>query len=462
METNLFYLLLLTCILIIIFPEWNRARWKIDSFAVSGVLPEFCPWCWERQYHSPYATTCPEFNSERPYFGNLDDLLSPLGAQNCFILLNNFLNGNYPPPTVPVAVRYQNIEELHFQNRGSKSSLKLDEDIEMYFNRQNHPRHSINWLELQENYTTRPINLLHYSGKIRPWNCQAHVQLFPNVQLFEYFTIPPIFWYNGDSRLFKLIPSSVPKLKILITQELLHLEYRYNCWWTTNVVARWILNNDCEKSINAHTVLLAGRVKPNPFVSTLLGGSGYIIVELELQKAPCYAPFGNVFFYYKYLQPDAFTLKLDDLSNIQNLSEFALSKYQDLKDLLGNWGLVDIINHLKNEIGDYINFCDNDGVYAGSPSLFKSAKEKISHLHFHLWLGLFVDNPPFVTCVRGKLSTVYISEGDIDLQMKYWEPIFKFKVLPEQFLNSVPSPTFPVITQSSINSFKFVCCGKRG
>lgn len=257
----------------------------------------------------------------------------------------------------------------------------------------------------------------------------------------------------------------------------------------TFLLQKWIMDNDCTFSWNAHTVLLInqvnitfsngtkinaassanGRSTSDPFSVLFIkpvkvvpketpGNPVVMLGETKLIRFSCIAPyspgFGHIMHVPKYYQPDTKSLLIEDLQNPEHLSDLTFSAY-------GNpitWDDSVIYNFHNVPSGDRVNFCEHN-VSAQLPRF--SAEEKMIHAHQHLWIDILSNytmvakSPPFISCIDGR--------PDYNTFLSYHSvPHYKLHLETTKTINDDAPFSLLFRTRVPLASIRFVSCGKRG
>lgn len=143
-----------------------------------------------------------------PFISNLNILVNIFERNVCFILLDNYLNIDIPPFNFPTVVRH--LDKIYCKKNTSKIFYSSNEDL--IKNRKTYPK-----------FCAR-LDLFRLSMHIKPWNCQAHIQIYPKLKLFDLKSIiyPQIFNYkiSINSRLWEFMePSALQLVNILILEK---------------------------------------------------------------------------------------------------------------------------------------------------------------------------------------------------------------------------------------------------
>lgn len=138
---------------------------------------------------------------------NLNVLLNIFGRRICFILLDNHLNTDMPFLDYPTVIRH------------------LDK-IDCVKNTTDFLHRSSNYLpekQYKRPKTCARLDLFELSSGTKPWNCQVHIQKYPEWRMFyqKFIIYPKIFYHtlSINSRFWEFMePSIVPHVNILILQ----------------------------------------------------------------------------------------------------------------------------------------------------------------------------------------------------------------------------------------------------
>lgn len=157
----------------------------------------------------------PPIDKRRLYVLNLNDLLQPLCAQNCILVLDNLLKGDLISPRIPLIIRqFEVAEKCGIYSLNYITSWIADSANIIYNASQEQ------WKATYLGFS--PVDLFQHSSKTKPWKCQVHIQLFPHFNHFfaNWVSLPPIMMeYNSvDENFLNMMPSGIPQIKVLITQ----------------------------------------------------------------------------------------------------------------------------------------------------------------------------------------------------------------------------------------------------
>lgn len=180
---------------------------------------------YKNNYFSFYNNNSNEIQTNVHMVSNLNDLISPLVSQRCFVLLDNHAKVSILPLNSPFVIRRMEKILLHkpiFGNRRiwlptgtiPRMSLVLSNYSTLHspFSLYLH-----NLSDLSSHSIISCIDLLQYSPQSKPWNCEVHVHLYlPIIHHSQKLikTFPAAFSRFSSSEPQKFLFRGVPNLYI--------------------------------------------------------------------------------------------------------------------------------------------------------------------------------------------------------------------------------------------------------
>lgn len=144
---------------------------------------------------------------------NLNDLLTPLCSQNCFLVLDNFLKRHLISPRISLIIRQFELAETCNHLGPTRDTIWIADSTIIY---------NANDEQLWAKYLGFSlVDLFQHSRKTKPWRYQIHIQLFPHRHvLADRNPLPPIMMESNSAKenFLNMMPSMMPKMKVLITQ----------------------------------------------------------------------------------------------------------------------------------------------------------------------------------------------------------------------------------------------------
>lgn len=370
---------------------------------------------------------------------NLNNYLIPLGNQNCFVVLNNFENVDLPKFSHPVMISsselFVHINNTHYGNQVSEF-FWLPPSLHYKVASGTDSCQMSKFLVHNTFYAVcLKINLNHYAPFIKPWNCEAYFDLFPNLPYFYSVWGPPY----SSKRFYKftsintVFPSSMPVTNIIVGVESIQTHLRS----FQSMMYAAMLENSMH-TYETFFYAVAQRVDSNKLIFL---PSGYI-QELKLVTMS----------HKGYLSDTEILVKVSDFA----LSSEALNSLtrwtsaSPSNEILA-WKLDnDYLGSRQQMLCQSLLLCTNPLEITGTP------QDRLIQLNANVWFSIFqnysIRISDDLSCINGKLLRTI---KDKSTEREFFYLIWTYM---ELFLTAFS--IYAVKYQDDINNLRFISCGK--
>lgn len=389
---------------------------------------------------------------------SLNLLISPLSLQNCLILLDNFENVNvlqteFRPILLrsPTSKEYDVVSNVYYQPSTKKmlvwfmkNSGKISENAtssnnctlsKFLVSEPNKDVHS------SISYYCIDINSTLFTTKSKPWNCVAHLALYPPLDLKEGLSFPPILHNNPCPFINKFKSGSSISRTLEIMAVDTGIPATPNIWWDRLY----------------HTRAMREAHPLQQF---------YFIVHIK--RTPEHFGVGTLLFQSIQILEISHTFKVTEfptpqvsLKQIQFGDLFSLNKIQSISDEVTAQVVWHIPDSTQLGVSARIKICGNylSHYPIKSTNLVNSLdlmNEKVDHGFAHVWtliMGNFSFQLNNDQCTSDGITKNYkIYQDENAMHVYLHERVFSN--LNNSFAN-------PFIIEKAHNSLKFVACGER-
>lgn len=205
-----------------------------------------------------------------PSILNLVDVLTPFREQNCAVQVDNFFHVNIANLNFPVYLRTpvsdlknMSVTEIIHHTRllwvHSNNFLSISEPnhtLNDFTNVSSTNNHRALRFQSQLSLTElESIPFATHSQKVRPWNCQLHVEVFPPIKILQASNFPlPFMMYLSLPREWTDSSSPIPKFTLMIFDPTVQSPL------DEETLKKKFLRSEPQKSIRRNTLFLAVNV----------------------------------------------------------------------------------------------------------------------------------------------------------------------------------------------------------
>ncbi|ODM90157.1 RNA-directed DNA polymerase from mobile element jockey [Orchesella cincta] len=267
-----------------------------------------------RFYGLPSPTPSSKNQGEFQQITNQKKVLTALTNLSCFTTINNFRDVDIFPPTTPVHLRTPELSEIMKCNT---TDLLWDDFYQQ-------PIPSSFCLQL---------SLFEYSAKLRPWQCQIEISLYPpNLYKYGYNFPDPFRRNNGNSYFSSFIYYRTPMLKMFVGDDKIQ-------FINSDLLEKWVNHarsfNYPERYLPTNLVFLLARV-----ISTSSNVRNSHVGEIHAIEAIkiCQDCYNKYFTNESMPLAGVYLQAVPMISSLEKLSEFCSSKPKKER----YWGVVPI------------------------------------------------------------------------------------------------------------------------
>lgn len=438
------------------------------------------PGTWDSFWYPEYKTV-----SNYSRLSNLTKLVSAFGDHKCFLGVDNFRGVDLIEPTFPIVLRKPSLGAIC--KRVGRNDYQLEYNFALWidnspaiYNVKDSGTEHVRLVHVLTSYLSsdaslvqrypvfRPLELVRFAAKSRSWKCEVHIQVLPFVELGstkwkrEVYPHPPLFWYPGIHPLLtKTQPSAIPKIKIWVCKN------DSDVCLNDEVFSNWI-DKYGQNSFEQNHVHL--RAKSSVSYSKVSATELMNVEQVAIPTLGLVAYTG--LFSSSYDLDLVLKAQVIDLST-GNVDLISLAKmYLDgIKNCLWWTDINRVVKESYENFGirplKYLTYCDDIENFENAGGIrYTSPFEKLAHAHGHIWYTLltdnstnFVNNPPYVACVRKPVKQV----GIIQRPSICWrlETTLGVSNLINQH-DPAAALALPISTKNRFSQLRFISCGERG